>query len=139
MHRTLIVTCLLCCSLGLISADRPKPEADQLKDKPITTAGGEVICIWPLRLSWIPAPVSTTPPAPKLGQSRPVAASSAKSRRSTAFMKIRSAHGAPAGAAAARRERNFYIALGCAVLLHGSLLVSDDHAGAIYRISYGGK
>jgi TonB family protein len=37
---------------------------------------------------------------------------------------LSTAGSAPAGAAAARRERNFYIALGCAVLLHASLLAS---------------
>ena len=63
---------------------------------PRATTGGEVICISPRRCSVTPAPTSTRPVLPKPAQSLPVAASSANSRRSLVFMKMRSAQGAPA-------------------------------------------
>lgn len=42
MHRYLLGICLLSCSVGLVWAARLLPEADELKNKPITTAGGAV-------------------------------------------------------------------------------------------------
>ncbi len=42
MYHSPIFACLLCFSLGLACAEGPGPDADRLKEKPITTAGGVV-------------------------------------------------------------------------------------------------
>ncbi len=42
MYHSPIFACLLCFSLGLACAEGPAPDADRLKEKPITTAGGVV-------------------------------------------------------------------------------------------------